>query len=62
LNEEIIGGPVSAIKNKTNKFIIVIPGREKKSAMAKKIRAKLKAGDLDDTIKFLPAGGCVIKK
>jgi predicted ribosome quality control (RQC) complex YloA/Tae2 family protein len=62
LNEEIIGGPITAIKNKTKNFVTVIPGREKKSAAAKKIRSKLKGGDLDDIIKFLPAGGAEIKK
>jgi hypothetical protein len=30
--------------------------------MAKKIKAKLKGGDLDEIIKFLPAGGAEIKK
>ena len=62
LNDEIIGGPLTAIKKKTNKLIIIIPGKEKKSAMAKKIRSKLKGGDLDEIIKFLPAGGSVIRK
>ena len=62
LNDEIIGGPLTAIKKKTNKLIIIIPGKEKKSTMAKKIRSKLKGGDLDEIIKFLPAGGSVIRK
>ena len=62
LNEEIIGGPISAIKKKTNKFIVVIPGKEKKSSLAKKIKSRLKGGDLDEIIKFLPAGGGVVKK
>ena len=62
VEDEIVGGPITAIKKKTNKFVIVIPGREKKSSMAKKIKAKLKGGDLDEIIKFLPAGGSVIKK
>lgn len=59
---EIIGGPVEAVKKKTKTFIVVIPGREKKSSLAKKIRSKLKGGDLDDIIKFLPSGGAEIKK
>ena len=53
---------INAIKKKTKVFVTVMPGREKKSAMAKKIRSKLKGGDLDDIIKFLPAGGSEIKK
>lgn len=62
VEDEIIGGPRSAVEKKTNKFVIVIPGREKKSSLAKKIKAKLKGGDLDEIIKFLPAGGGEIKK
>lgn len=59
---EIIGGPASAVEKKTNNYIIVIPGKEKKSSLAKKIRAKLKGGDLDEIIRFLPAGGGELKK
>ena len=61
-NEEIIGGPVTAIKKRTNKFVKVISGKTKKSSLAKKIRSKLKGGELDDIIKFLPAGGAEIKR
>lgn len=59
---QIIGGPVSAIEKKADSFIVVIPGKEKKSSLAKKIKSKFKDGDLDDIIKFLPAGGAEIKK
>jgi hypothetical protein len=62
LNEEIIGGPINAIKKRTKNFVKVISGKEKKSSLAKKIKSKLKGGDLDDIIKFLPAGGGMIKK
>ena len=62
IGEEIIGGPVTAIKKKTANFIVVIPGKEKKSSLAKTIKSKLKGGDLDEIIKFLPAGGAEIKK
>ena len=62
LNDEIIGGPITAIKKQTANFVTVIPGREKKSSSAKKIRSRLKGGDLDDIIKFLPAGGAEVKK
>jgi len=62
VDEVIIGGPLSAVKAKTNKYVIVGMGREKKSSLAKKIKAKLKGGDLDEIVKFLPAGGGVIKK
>ncbi len=59
---KIIGGPVTAVKSKTNQFVVVIPGKEKKSSLAKRILHKLKGGDLDEIIKFLPAGGGEIKK
>ncbi len=59
---EIIGGPWAAVIKRTDKVVLVVPGREKKSALAKKIRAKLGGGDLDDIIKFLPAGGGDLKK
>ena len=62
VEEAIIGGPVSAVKKKTENFVVVIVGKEKKSSLAKKIKSKLKGGDLDDIIKFLPAGGGEIKK
>lgn len=57
----IIGGPVEAIKSKTNNFLVVIPGQEKKSSLAKKIQYKLKGGELDDIIKFLPGEGEIKK-
>jgi predicted ribosome quality control (RQC) complex YloA/Tae2 family protein len=62
VGEQIIGGPETAVKIKTVNYVIVIPGRNKKSELAKKIRSKLKGGDLDEIIKFLPAGGGEIKK
>ena len=62
VDEEIIGGPINTVKVKTKNYIVVICGREKKSSLAKKIKSKLKGGDLDDIIKFLPAGGGEVKK
>jgi len=62
VEEQIIGGPVAAVKKKTDNYLIVVSGREKKSTLAKKMKAKLKGGDLDDIIKFLPAGGGEIQK
>jgi hypothetical protein len=61
VEEEVIGGPESAMRKKTSNYIIVVPGGEKKSALAKKIRSKLKGGELDEIIKFLP-GEAEIKK
>jgi len=50
----VISGPVSVVSKKTGQYVVVLPGEEKKSSLAKKIRAKLKEGDLDDIIRFLP--------
>jgi len=58
---KIIGGPVDAVKAKAEDFVIIIQGRDKASAVAKKIQKKLKGGDLDDIIRMLPAGGCSLK-
>jgi hypothetical protein len=45
-----------------SKFVIVVQGRNKASDTAKKIKKKFGAGDLDDIIRFLPAGGVKILK
>lgn len=57
---QIIGGPVSAIKKHAEKFVVIIQGKERTSAVAKKIQHKI-GGDLDDIIRFIPAGGAKIK-
>lgn len=62
VNEKIIGGPVDSIKARTANYVTIIPGKEKKSDLAKKIKFKLKGGDLDDIVTFLPAGEGDIKK
>ncbi len=58
----VIGGPVSAIKKQTEKIVIVISGKEKKSDLAKKVRHRLGGGDLDEITKFLPSGEGDVKK
>ena len=62
VKDQIIGGPIDSIKAKTKQFVVVVPGRKKKSETAKKIKTKLKDGDLDDIISFLPSGGAELKK
>lgn len=62
LGQEVIGGPVSAIEKKTKNYVVIIPGDEQKSSLAKKIKYKLKGGNLDLIISFLPAGGGAVKK
>ncbi|MDP3699162.1 MAG: NFACT RNA binding domain-containing protein [Nanoarchaeota archaeon] len=62
VEETIIGGPQPAVEKQTKNFVLVIPGKETKGALAKKIKHKLKGGDLDEITKFLPAGGAEIKR
>ena len=59
---EVIGGPLKAVKTKTKNYLVVVVGKEKKSTLARKIKARLKGGDLDDIVRFLPAGGGEIKR
>lgn len=59
---QIIGGAEMAVKKQTANYVVVIPGDEQKSSLAKKIKHKLAGGDLDDIITILPAGGGKIKK
>ncbi|MBI2666151.1 hypothetical protein HYX13_00915 [Candidatus Woesearchaeota archaeon] len=63
-SEQIIGGPEAAVEKKTKNYILIIPsaGNEKKSDIAKKIKAKLKGGDLDEIMEFVPTGGGEIGK
>ncbi len=56
--DRVIGGPKAAITARSKKIIEVIPGTEKSSAVAKRIRKILGGGDLDGIIRMLPAGGC----
>lgn len=58
----VLGGPVQAVQSQTKTYVTVIPGTFKKSELAKKIKVKLKGGELDEMIAFLPAGGGEIKR
>lgn len=59
----VIGGPVESIKANADQYMIITQGKQKSSTIAKKIKNKFKLNlDLDDIIRFLPAGGCEIKK
>lgn len=59
-DDVIIGGPVDSIRAHTNNFMIINQGNNKASDTAKKIKKKLKGGEIDDIIRMLPAGGCKI--
>ena len=56
----IIGGPIESIKAQTDNFVIIIQGNQKASATAKKIKLKLKGGEIDDIIRMFPSGGSKI--
>lgn len=59
-DDQIISGPVDAIKSQTDKYVTIIQGREKASDLAKTIKKKI-GGDLDEILFFIPAGGGKIK-
>jgi predicted ribosome quality control (RQC) complex YloA/Tae2 family protein len=58
-DNQIIGGAVDAIKAHAEKYVVVEQGNEKASDVAKKLKHNL-GGELDEIIRFLPAGGCRI--
>lgn len=55
-DNKIISGPAEPIKKHAEKFVILVPGNNKTSDIAKKIKKKL-GGELDDIIRAIPAGG-----
>ena len=57
----IIAGPVNAIKKNAEKYTIIVPGSDKSSDVAKKIRKEY-GGNLDEIIRFFPSGGSTIQK
>lgn len=57
----LIGGPVNAIKKNAEKVLIVEKGDKKPSEVAKLISKKLNYNDIDEIIRFLPSGNCMVK-
>ncbi len=57
----IIGGPVNAVKNNSDKFVVLKQGKEKTSEIAKKIKKTI-GGSIDEITLFIPAGGSRIQK
>jgi len=58
----IMSGPLEAVKNHCEKYVILKQGDEKASSMAKKISHKLGGNlDLDEVIRALPAGNFKIQ-
>ncbi|MBW2998920.1 DUF814 domain-containing protein [Candidatus Woesearchaeota archaeon] len=58
----LMAGPENAVRAKSEKYIKLIQGREKASAVAKVIKKELEYNDLDDIIRILPSGGFKIVK
>ncbi|MBU1976138.1 MAG: DUF814 domain-containing protein [Nanoarchaeota archaeon] len=59
--DKIMGGPITAIEKNCESFVEIVQGAEKPSDIAKKIKSKI-GGELDEIIRALPSGGCVLKK
>jgi predicted ribosome quality control (RQC) complex YloA/Tae2 family protein len=59
--DRVIGGAVGAVKAQTDSYVLLVPGRDKTSDVAKKIRHRI-GGELDDITLFVPAGGCSVRK
>ncbi len=56
-DKAVMAGPAEAIKKNCEKYVVLIPGEEKASSVAKKINHKLGGNlDLDEIIRALPAG------
>ena len=60
--EQIMSGPLNAVKKHCKKYVELIQGDDKPSDIAKKIQKILGGGTLDDIIRTLPAGGFSFKK
>jgi len=56
----VVGGPVEAIKKQAEKHAVAVPGRQKTSDAAKKIK-KMIGGSVDEIVPFLPGGGCEVR-
>ncbi|MEK6946322.1 MAG: NFACT RNA binding domain-containing protein, partial [Nanoarchaeota archaeon] len=60
-NQQIMAGPMEAIKTHCEKYVELVQGDEKSSSVAKYIQHKI-GGSLDEIIRALPSGGFKIKK
>ena len=61
--EELVWGPLSCLEARfgLSELVVVVPGREKKSVLAKSVLHKLKVGLIDEIVAAMPAGGGDIK-
>ena len=60
-SQQIMAGPLDAVKKNCDKCVILIQGTEKVSSVAKHIQHKI-GGSLDEIIRALPSGGFKVKK
>jgi len=60
-NNQIMAGPLDAIKAHCGKFVVLIQGSEKASAVAKYLKHVI-GGSVDEIIRALPSGGFKVKK
>ena len=54
-NQQIMSGPLDAVKANCEKYVVLIQGSEKASSVAKYIQHKI-GGSIDEIIRALPAG------
>jgi predicted ribosome quality control (RQC) complex YloA/Tae2 family protein len=55
----IMAGPRSAVEKHCKNFVQVVQGKDKISSVAKKIRKKLDADDLDEIVRLIPQGSAI---
>ena len=60
-SQQIMAGPLDAVKANCKKYIVLEQGNEKASAVAKYIQHKI-GGTIDEIIRALPSGGFRVKK
>lgn len=58
---EVIGGPEEAIRHHAKAYVAIGIGQMSQGKAAKKVRAILGEGDLDEIQRFLPAGGSAVR-
>jgi len=59
---QVIGGAVDAVKARAEKYVLLSPGQHKTSDVIKMVKKVLHSEENDDIMKFIPAGGCSVKK
>ncbi len=60
-NQQIMSGPIDAIRANCEKYIVLEQGNEKASSVAKHIQYRI-GGTIDEIIRALPSGGFKVRK